>query len=191
MRMKPLIVSFFASMLLAGCAETDYKTVAEATPILSTTTGVPAAPEVTEKTTTEQTEKQTSDKKSIKGSRLFEKVYVPFASRKKGTSYVVVKSFAENSDFKTKITKPTNTQIGSIEVIAANGDYVYFSFYEVKDVDVIMTVSYHSKKKKREVSLENYSSDNSFEYDELTTQVIGEDSKKVSNIKKQREFLFS
>lgn len=136
----------------------------------------------------ESTPKPTTKPK--KGTKLFEQIYVPFASREKGSAFISVKSLVEASSFKCKVTKPTNSIVGEIKVSAKNGDYVYFSFKPSNGLDVIMTVSYYLKSNNREVSLENYSSDNSFEYDKLTTHKIGKNQKEVSSIKKQRAFLF-
>ena len=129
--------------------------------------------------------------KPAKGTKLFEQIYVPFASREEPSYFESVKSMVEASKFKCKITEPTSNDVGTIKVSAKNGDYVVFCFKPLDDLDVIMIVSYHSKRNKREVSLENYSSDDSSEYDKLSTQKEGKSEKEVSSIKKQRTFLFS
>lgn len=141
-------------------------------------------------TTPTPTVAPTPKPKKTKGTKLFEKVYVPFASREKGKAFEVVESFVESTSFKNTIVKPSNKNLGSIKVFAKNGDYVYFTFYSANDLDVIMDVGYYQKKTKKEVCLSNYSTDNSTTYDTLTIEKNGKASKEVSSIKKQREFLF-
>lgn len=195
---KTIVIALIgAVVMLQGCGNTTNTT--ESTLIPEVTTA--STPEVTpyeetdiidediDETDEESTPKPTA--KPIKGTKLFEQIYVPFASREKGSAFISVKSLVEASNFKCKVTKPTSSVVGEIKVSAKNGDYVYFAFKPSNDLDVIMTVSYYQKGSKREVSLNNYSSDNSFEHDKLTTHKIGKSQKEVSSIKKQREFLFS
>lgn len=138
--------------------------------------------------------KTSKPKKESNSTKLFEKIYVPLANREKPFLFNNVSTFIKNEEFKYKITKPTKKETGEINVLSNNGDYVYIAFYPVPaldNIECIMTLSYYNKKSNREVSLDNYSSDNSSSYDTLKTHVIGKQAKEVSSIEEQRTFIFS
>lgn len=129
-------------------------------------------------------------KKQSNATKLFNKIYVPYASRKNPFAFTAVEQYVKSSGFKYKSKKPSSTEVGEIKVTAKNGDYVYFVFYSANNVEVIMTVSYYQKEYDSEVSLSNYSSDNSQAYDKLSTHIIGEEDEEVDDVDDQREFLF-
>lgn len=159
-------------------------------PTKSPATEIPTTEESTKAPTTEPSENlAVKESKEIKGSKLFENVYVKYASREKPFNFNSVKKFVESTNYKSKIVEPTNDTIGEITVTAKNDDSVYFAFNTVNDVETITTVSYN--KLKLEVSFSNYSTDGDPVYDKLETHIIGEPSKEVDSIQKQREFLFS
>lgn len=130
--------------------------------------------------------------KTPKVSDLFTSVYVPYANREKSWYFRSVKSFAKSCDYSCKITKPTKNRFGQITISDSNGDYVYFGFMSNDDGDeIIMTVSFYQSESDSEVSLSNYSTDNSASYDTFTTHVIGEPDEEVSSTDEQQEFLFN
>ncbi len=145
-------------------------------------------PETTSISETTTTEKTTTEKST--STDLFETVYFPYASRKKPFSFDSVKTFAESTSYDLEITEPTSDISGKIKLTDENDNYVYFSFNLVNNIETIMTVSYYDSSKNTEVSLNNYSSDGSSQYDKFKIHVIGGQSKDVKNSKEQREFLF-
>lgn len=138
------------------------------------------------------TEVVDTTKTDIKGTSLFEDVYVPYASREKTTVlFQGVKVFAENCGYSYEITEGDESSVTSIKIIE-NDDYVYFAFStNSAGIETIMTVSYYQSSSNSEVSLSNYSTDGDFSYDKLDTHIIGESSIEVDNIEQQREFLFA
>ena len=79
----------------------------------------------------------------------------------------------------------------SIKFTDKNNDYVYIAFAPDENaLFTVMLVNYHQDSTNREVSLSNYSSDGSPEYDEFTTQIVGEGEAEVSGIDEQQDFLF-
>lgn len=127
---------------------------------------------------------------TIETTDLFEQIYVPYANREKSFIFEGVKSFASTLEYKIEITEPTEEDLGEIKIIDTNGDYVYFAFSPIDDVQIIMTVSYYHAETDSEVSLSNYSSDGSPRYDTFTTHILGESEIEVSNTDEQRDFLF-
>lgn len=125
-----------------------------------------------------------------KSTKLFRKIYIPYASREKKCVFGGVNSYVKSSGFKYKTVKPSKKESGKITVYAKNGDYVFFSFYDCNGLDVIMSVSYYSKENDCEVSRSNFSSDNAEEYDQLNTHVIGDSEEEVDSIDEQCSFLF-
>lgn len=140
------------------------------------------------------TKKTTKPKKKSNYAKLFEKIYMPLATREKPFLFNSVSTFIKSEDFEYKITKPTKNDTGKIKVFSENGDYVNITFHPVPDLDdieCIMTISYYNKKGDKEVSLSNYSSDNAAANDILNTHAIGKAAKEVSSVEKQRKFIFS
>ena len=125
-----------------------------------------------------------------KSTKLFKKIYIPYAAREKKCAFSGVNSYVKSSGFKYKTVKPSKKESGKITVYAKNGDYVLFSFYDCNGLDVIMSVSYYSKENDCEVSRSNYSSDNAEEYDQLSTHIIGDSEEEVDSIDEQCLFLF-
>lgn len=125
-----------------------------------------------------------------KSTKLFKKIYVPYATRENTSVFSAVSSYVKASGFKSKIVKPSKKEPGEITVHAKNGDSVFFSFYECNGLDMIMSVSYYSEKNNREVSRSNYSDNNDAEYDKLSTHVIGDSKEEVDSVDEQCSFLF-
>lgn len=123
-------------------------------------------------------------------TKLFEEVYLPYANRKKSFEYNSVKQFAQSSNYELEITEPSSEESGSITLTAENGDYVYFGFKSIDNINVVRTVSYFQTSSNSEVSLNNYSSYNSSEYDIYNTHVLGSPNSKVSDTQEQQAFLF-
>ncbi|MCM1246466.1 MAG: hypothetical protein NC293_12565 [Roseburia sp.] len=126
-----------------------------------------------------------------KSTKLFDEIYLPYATREKPFAFSAVKSYIKASGFKSKIVKPSKKESGKITVTAKNGDSVFFAFYECNSLNLIMSVSYHSKKTDREVSLSNYSDNNAAQYDKLTTHIIGDSEEEVESVDEQCSFLFA
>lgn len=123
--------------------------------------------------------------------QLFEDVYLPYANRVNTFAFKNVKTFANSCGYEAEIVEPTNDINATIKISATNGDYVYFGFNLVDNIDMIMTVSFYHAASNSEVSLSNYSSDGSSIYDIYNTHVIGEQTKKVNGTDAQRDFLFN
>lgn len=140
--------------------------------------------------TPKPTAKPTPKPAKVKGSKLFEKVYVPFASREKGCTFSKIESYIKTCGYKYKVKKPTKKDYGEIKVSASNGDYVYFCFYSTDVLDGILLVSYTQKKTNKSVQLANYSSENNYQNDILTIENLGKSPEDATSIKEQREFLF-
>ncbi len=175
---------------------TSSKTYPTKTPIIWETN----PPEVPNQEKDKQTKNNTTAKNPTKPkkksnySKLFEKIYMPLATREKPFLFKSVSTFIKNEDFEYKITKPSKNNTGKIKVFSENGDYVNITFHPVPDLDnieCIMTISYYNKKDDKEVSLSNYSSDNAASNDVLNTHTIGKTAKEVSSVEKQRKFIFS
>lgn len=126
----------------------------------------------------------------IETTELFEQVYVPYANREKSFVFYGVKSFVENLEYDIKITEPSEDDLCSIKIMDTTGDYIFFLFQPVNDIEVISLVSYHCAKTNSEVSMENYSIDGLPKYDKFKTHIIGENATEVSGTDEQRNFLF-
>lgn len=132
-----------------------------------------------------------SDKTETQGvTDLFQEVYLPYANREKPFAFSLVKQFAQNTNYEIDITEPSSEELGTITLTAANGDYVWFSFRNINDIEIIMTVSYFQLSSDSEVSLSNYSDDGSPLYDIYQTHVLGEPISNVTNTQEQQAFLF-
>ena len=206
MKNKLLIAVITSATLLSLCScskkeETIPTTTKETTSIVQTTKETTAKETTTQETetttipeTTTQAQETTTEipteTTTIQGSALFEEVYAPYAKREKSFAFGSVKAFVEESGYKYDIVEPDEDTIGAIKVLDGSGDYVYFSFYLCNDIETIMLVSYHQDSSNSEVSLSNYSDNNSSRYDILNTHVIGESSVEVKTLDEQRNFLF-
>lgn len=126
-------------------------------------------------------------------SELFTSVYLPYANREKPWLFSAVKAFAESCGYPSEITEPTEEIVGTIKVSDTNGDYVYFAFSENAAIgeDTIMIVSFYRAATNSEVSISNYSSDGSSEYDVFNVHVVGESDNVVASIEEQKVFLFN
>ncbi len=122
---------------------------------------------------------------------LFKSVYLPYANRENPWVFNLVKQFAQSTDYEITITEPSSETMGTIKLTAENGDYVYFNFKPLDDIDIIMTINYYQTASESEVSLSNYSSDGSPQYDRYTTHVLGELESDVSSTQEQQLFLFN
>ncbi len=132
-----------------------------------------------------------SDKTETQGvTDLFQEVYLPYANREKPFAFSLVKQFAQNTNYEIDITEPSSEELGTITLTAPNGDYVWFSFRNINDIEIIMTVSYFQLSSDSEVSLSNYSDDGSPLYDIYRTHVLGEPISNVTNTQEQQAFLF-
>ena len=128
---------------------------------------------------------------------LFDDIYLHFAVRSRGQAldYSSAAAFVKNSGYPYEIKEPTDETVATMHVYADKNspcDYVFLSFglYEGFDEELVMTVSYHQDVTNREVSRGNYSSNNSYKYDNFYAQTIGESPTKVSDVTKQAAFLF-
>lgn len=132
-----------------------------------------------------------SDKTKTQGvTDLFQEVYLPYANREKPFAFSLVKQFAQNTNYEIDITEPSSEELGTITLTAPNGDYVWFSFRNINDIEIIMTVSYFQLSSDSEVSLSNYSDDGSPLYDIYRTHILGEPISNVTNTQEQQAFLF-
>lgn len=131
-----------------------------------------------------------NEDQTIETTDLFEQIYVPYANREKSFIFNSVKSFVSTLEYKVEISEPTEEDLGEIKVIDINGDYVYFAFSPINDVQTIMIVSYYRAETGSEVSMDNYSFDGSPLYDNFTTHILGESNIEVSSTDEQRNFLF-
>ena len=133
---------------------------------------------------------ETETLQQIETTELFEQVYVPYANREKSFVFNGVKSFVENLEYDIKIMEPSEDDLCSIKIMDTTGDYIFFLFQPVNDIEVISLVSYHCAKTNSEVSMENYSIDGLPKYDKFKTHIIGENATEVSGTDEQRNFLF-
>lgn len=126
----------------------------------------------------------------LRGTDLFEEIYVPYAEREKARIFYAVKEYAPNSGYEYEITEPSDNTAASVKFISGS-DYVYIAFAPgVEDIELMMTVSYYQAKTNSEVSMSNYSPERSALYDKFQTHIIGESPNDVPGINEQREFLF-
>ena len=145
----------------------------------------------TPETTTElESNYETETLQQIETTELFEQVYVPYANREKSFVFNGVKSFVENLEYNIKITEPSEDDLCSIKIMDTTGDYVFFLFQPINDIEIISLVSYYYAKTNSEVSMENYSIDGLPKYDKFRTHIIGENATEVSGTDEQRNFLF-
>ena len=186
MKNKLLMVVIASTTLLSLCSCSKKEETITTTTKETETTTIPETTTQAQETTTEIPTETTT----IQGSALFEEVYAPYAKREKSFAFGSVKAFVEESGYKYDIVEPDEDTIGAIKVLDGSGDYVYFSFYLCNDIETIMLVSYHQDSSNSEVSLSNYSDNNSSRYDILNTHVIGESSVEVKTLDEQRNFLF-
>lgn len=175
----------------------EAESTTEVTTEPETTTAAPTETESTTEVTTEAestTETSTVAESTTAPEKLstdfFDNVYAPYANRKKPFIFEGVKTFSESCGYKTEITNPSDEDTGEIKIFDDNGDYVYFSFSPINGIETIMTVSFYQASSNSEVSLSNYSSDGSSEYDEFSAHIIGESKTKVKSVDQQRKFLF-
>lgn len=121
----------------------------------------------------------------LKSSDLFEDIYVLYENHEMPSTFNTVEEFTKDIDYEVEILKPTDEIIGTVKLYDENGDYVYFSFKESKDIYAIVTVGFYQASTNSEVSIDNFNSD-TFKY---YTHIIGENNKEVIGIDEQREFL--
>ena len=142
--------------------------------------------------TEEKEDVQNVETETQEVSALFQEVYLPYAKREKPFIFEAVKTFAQNVDkYTVKIMEPSADAEFSIKFTDKNNDDVYIAFAPDENaLFTVMLVNYHQDSTNREVSLSNYSSDGSPEYDEFTTQIVGEGEAEVSGIDEQQDFLF-
>lgn len=135
---------------------------------------------------------ETEKTDTLKVSRLFNDVYLPYAKREKAFSFEGVKTFAQNTKEYTVDMKEPGSEDGCfVKFTDENGDYVYFAFSPNEDgTFTIILVSFYQASSNSEVSLSNYSLSSSPEYDTYETHIIGNDPIEVSGVDKQQEFLF-
>lgn len=120
---------------------------------------------------------------------LFDEVYLPYAKREYSPNVDDVTAFVESCGFENT----TSSDNGFTEIKVLSGeDYVYFAFTprSINDSDTFTIISYYQGSTKSEVSLNNYSSNGSYEYDMLQTHILGDSNKDVANVDEQRSFLF-
>lgn len=128
----------------------------------------------------------------VEVTQLFSDIYIKYAKREKSFDFNSVKSFVTSSQYKTEITEPEIDVLGKITVKDDVGDTVFFAFTpNSSGIQMIMTVTYFHSESNSEVSLSNYSTDSSPQYDSFATHVIGEERQEVSGINEQIDFLFN
>lgn len=135
-------------------------------------------------------ESTTTSENEVIGTKLFETVYFPYANRDNSFAFNSVKTYVESTDYDAEIIEPTSDEVGMITVSEENGDNVFFSFSPINGVETIMTVSYFCSDKQTEVSLSNYSTNGSPQYDCFEVHVLGQNANEVKNVNEQRIFLF-
>lgn len=207
MKKLKLIICFAVSIItISACSNqakvdvtvessTEAFTSAESiTVVASEAESTTVTPTETESTTVVATEPETTTEASVEPEKpatdFFETVYAPYANREKPFNFYEVKAFSESCGYKTEITNPSDEEVGTIIITDDNGDYVYFAFSPINGVETIMIVSFYQASSNSEVSLDNYSSDGSRQYDRLSTHVIGESEMNVKSVDQQRQFLF-
>lgn len=197
-------------LLLGGCSKSSSTSVEETVPVESAVeaptigdkettvianTSDEIKPDTTIETSTEtpvsSIEFENVTTKENEPSDLFKSVYLPYARREKPFLFNAVKAFAQSSNYEIEIDEPTAENIGTIKFIDTTGDYVYFSFNLVNNMETIVSISYYQISSNSEVILNNYSPDGSPKYDEFTTHIIGESSVKVNDPEEQQDFLFN
>ena len=189
------IISFFGFGFTTAIPQTNINssklTINDSTPEDSESSSFDESSTLkTDTTSTESSEPVSVKVDSQDVTDLFQEVYLPYANREKPFSFSLVKQFAQSTNYDIEITEPSSEEIGSIKLTAPNGDYVWFGFKPVDDIETIMTVSYFQFASNSEVSLSNYSSDNSPLYDIYKTHVLGEPNSNVTNTQEQQAFLF-
>lgn len=182
------LLLLISALLLCGCSSNEDNPASYEVASVPTETPTPTPtpePTATPKPTAIPTE-------APKVSELFTTVYLPYANREKPWLFNSVKNFCEASSYSCEVTEPTEDIVGTIQVFDSNGDYVYFLFMPsaVGD-DIIMTVGFHQEASNSEVSLSNYSSNSSAEYDTLSTHIIGGQENDVLSVDEQQSFLFN
>lgn len=196
-RIIPVILSF---VLLCGCSSgnSQIQSSTEAVPTESASTEAPPVidsflddQEVNNSSETAiGSETDSESMENIISTELFESIYVPYANREKAFWFELVKTFVQTTEYEIEITEPTSDTIAEIKLTDNNGDYVYFAFNSINDIEVIIIVSYYRDATTSEVSMSNFSSDGSPAYDTFSTHVIGEQSNEVDGTAEQRLFLF-
>ncbi len=198
---KPVGISFlvcFAALIVGGTlyspksAEPDVRDAPSNTPPAEITQSAqmpetpPAQPE-----SEQPSSEPLVTPNELRGTDLFEEIYVPFAEREKVRIFYAVKEYAPNSGYEYEITEPSDDAVASVKFISGS-DYVYIAFTPgVEEIELMMTVSYYQASTDSEVSMSNYSTERSPIYDKFQTHVIGEQPNDVEGVKEQREFLFS
>lgn len=204
--MKRLATILLLISLVTGCASATSDIPSETTTTGANTTVESNMEEVTAENTVELpsetveefpseslyiTETDTVNTEQMEISQLFKTVYLPYANREQSFIFDAVKSFALSTEYDAEITEPTSEDFGEIKLTDENGDYVYFGFNPINNVETIMIVSYYQASTNSEVSLSNFSSDGSRQYDTYDTHVLGESSVEVSGPDEQQRFLFN
>jgi len=169
--------------------QTTTKKIESTTTPASTTTQAPTTTQ-TPTTTQAPTTTEAPTTKTIVSTDLFETVYFPYANREKPFLFEAVKTFAQSTNYNAEIIETTSEAPASIKLTDENGDYVYFSFSLVNNIEMIMSVSYFSASANTEVSLSNYSADCSPKYDKFQIHTLGEQPNEAKNPSEQRNFLF-
>ncbi|EOS27663.1 hypothetical protein C806_00110 [Lachnospiraceae bacterium 3-1] len=163
-----------------------------------TESGSQTTPEPTDNSKTDSPEtpepiddSKTDSPEELQISGLFKEVYLPYATREKPFMFEAVKTFVQNlNSYTVEITEPTQEDMGSIKLTDENEDYVYFAFSPTDSgIEMIISLSYCQAATNSEVSLNNFSSDCSPEYDVFNTHIIGETELQVSNPDEQKAFL--
>jgi len=123
--------------------------------------------------------------------KFFEEAYVPFATHAEPYNFDGVRTFTEVNNYKSEIIEPINNKtLGQIFIYGKNGDYVYFNFFLIDNIETTDLINFHQDSNHLEVSVENHSGFGEIKFDKFTTRVLGEEEQKVNNVDEQREFLF-
>lgn len=197
---KPVGISFlacFAALIVGGIlyspksTETDVNGNPSNPPSAEITEGAQAQKPSPEQTKSEQPSAEpTVAQSELRGTDLFEEIYVPYAEREKARIFYAVKEYAPNSGYEYEIAEPSDNTPASVKFLSGS-DYVYIAFAPgVEDIELMMTVSYYQARTNSEVSMSNYSPERSALYDKFQTHIIGESPNDVPGINEQREFLF-
>lgn len=196
-RIIPIILSF---VLLCGCSSGNSQTQSTTETVPTENISTETAP-VTDSSLNDQkvdnssetairSETDSESMENVNSTELFESIYVPYANREKAYFFESVKTFVQTTEYEIEITEPTSDTFAQIKLADNNGDYVYFVFNSIDDIEIIMSVSYYQGATTTEVSMSNYSTDGSPAYDTFSTHVIGEQANKVDGTDEQRLFLF-
>lgn len=196
-RIIPIILSF---VLLCGCSSGNSQTQSTTETVPTENISTETAP-VTDSSLNDQevdnssetairSETDSESMENVNSTELFESIYVPYANREKAYFFESVKTFVQTTEYEIEITEPTPDIVAQIKLTDNNGDYVYFAFHPIDDIEMLMVVNYYRDATTSEVSMSNYSTNGSPAYDAFSTHVIGEGENKVNGTDEQRLFLF-